>query len=89
MVKTMTKCKCCRNEFKPGRWCFYDLCDDCFKAFDAQKMAGRLRVYHDPSRNPMKVLSLQRMSQKYGYFEDVNEWLKSNDNRCKCKNGRN
>jgi hypothetical protein len=85
MVKI--KCKCCGDEFEPGIWCFYDLCDPCFKAFDRQKMAGRLKVYNDPARNPMKPMNLYRWCQKYGYFEDTAEWMKSNDNKCKCKNG--
>jgi len=76
-----TKCVCCGDEFEPGVWCFYDLCDPCFKVFDAQKMEGRFRALGDPNRNPLKPIN----QKTYNYFEDAKDWMKANGNKCKCK----
>lgn len=35
------KCVLCARLFAPPAWCFYDLCNFCFKVWDTQKMNGR------------------------------------------------
>ena len=37
-----SKCIGCGNDFTPPVFCFYSLCDMCFKIFDRAKMNGRL-----------------------------------------------
>jgi hypothetical protein len=63
------KCRKCGQIFQPApfQWIYYDLCDECFKIFDTQKMLGRRAT----------------LNKKEGYvhhFEDVNEWLEHGDN---------
>lgn len=57
-------CKKCRVSYNPppGTSIFYDLCDTCFKAFDTQKMEGRMATLH----NKDNIIH---------HFEDVDEWI--------------
>ena len=62
-------CRKCGKLFqpKPYQYIYYDLCDDCFKVFDTQKMLGREAT----------------LSKKSGYvhhFEDVYEWIRHGEN---------
>jgi hypothetical protein len=52
-----------------GQWIFYNLCDDCFVAFDRQKMVGRLWFFGDRT-TPEPV-------QGKDYFESVHDWIAS------------
>src|SRR5713226_6264702 len=56
-------CRRCGARFqpKPHQWIFYDLCETCFKDFDAQKMLGRV-----------ELLIKKRNT---AYFEDVDAWM--------------
>ena len=56
-------CRRCDIRFqpKPRQWIFYDLCDTCFEAFDAQKMHGRIELLIN--------------KRKTAYFEDVDAWI--------------
>ena len=60
-------CRRCgrRHVPRPGQWIFYNLCDECFAAFDAQKMRGRfgrLGWCDPPPGNE--------------YYESCEEWMK-------------
>ena len=35
------QCRACPKTFVRGTWCFYQLCDECFRDFDMRKMNGR------------------------------------------------
>lgn len=48
---------------KPYQTIYYNLCDVCFREFDAQKTAGRKATLNDSKR----VIR---------HFEDVAEWIK-------------
>lgn len=58
-------CKKCGISFQPEpyQWIFYDLCADCFKQFDTQKMMGRRAT-------------LSKKGRHVKHFEDVDKWIK-------------
>ena len=58
-------CKCCGEYFIPkqDQCIFYDLCNECFSKFDAQKMRARFSTFGGGEPIPG--------------FEDENEWIKS------------
>ncbi len=59
-------CKRCNIVFQPAPYkpIYYNLCDNCFKEFDAQKMAGRYAYVKDKSKG-------------ITHIENVDEWIKS------------
>src|SRR3989338_11615327 len=62
-------CIKCNTLFQPApvQWIFYNLCDHCFKQFDAQKMMGRRALLEKKNRFVM-------------HYEDVDEWIKQPEN---------
>lgn len=67
----LIKCKCCDFIYIRGDWDFYNLCDPCFKVFDAQKMRARWALagqfMSTGSLKPVQVDST----------EDVEEFIKA------------
>ncbi len=59
-------CKKCNTVFQPAPFqpTYYDLCNACFKEFDAQKMEGRRAYIKDKSKG-------------ITHIENVDEWIKS------------
>ena len=41
IIDDRVKCVCCGKMYEINSWNFYNLCDPCFKVFDAQKMRVR------------------------------------------------
>ena len=62
-------CIKCGQVFQPApyQWVFYKLCDTCFKAFDKQKMMGRMATSN-------------KKGSYVKHFEDVNEWIMQKEN---------
>lgn len=58
-------CRDCGERFTPkaDQWIFYNLCDGCFRPFDAQKMAGRLYNHFGYGEKPEH------------YFESCDQYL--------------
>lgn len=56
-------CRCCKKEWTPADWNFYDLCDECFSEFDTQKMRGRFSSLNG--------------QEQIAYFESADEWIQS------------
>lgn len=49
-MKKAFNCRKCQQPSRVTGWCFYELCEACFREFDAQKMAGRFgktETYYD------------------------------------------
>lgn len=64
------RCKLCgKLVVNPDKPIFYDLCDECFKEFDAQKMRGRWGIVVPSFFGAKGVSNLP-------YFEDADEWIR-------------
>ena len=82
-------CRLCGNRSTPSenQWIFYNLCDDCFGEFNAQKMRGRFRGFNfniAPDSDPQAASHIKNLSEKFGgglptesYYESCDEWLKT------------